>query len=641
MAARTALWYTLALGLACLAMALPAAAFADSLAFLGPAFRFTPPGSSVNGGVSVKAFTTAGGALAGASVTFRAPASGPSFVFSNGAASITVSTDASGVARADLAANAMPGLAIVTASLAGANDASTRLAIIGPVTLDANWVHEADAGSLVDLSGTVHLPWLECTYADRAAQLLRDTSASASLNGVPLSGVSIFIPQTCSAGPDVHILVTAWTDRFVPGDYAVDLLVSLPQGLGLVEARAPLHIKAPVQVTTSSGAVLDFALYNSHGFSLYDDCAIVQAMAGRAGDSGWPASGPPGFDLPFGLLHVDATNCVAGNDLGTPRGPLALPALLGVPADLPDGASVWAYGPSADNPQAHWYSLDATTSGRFARWLLVDGGAGDDATTEDVALHSTIAVAIPRNGAAAGALQDLWWGGPAENGWGLSLTQHGSKLFGGLFIYDASGNPTWVVMPDGAWDAAGTVYQGSLYRPHGTRYDAYRAESLVPGAPVGSVRITVSSLSSLVLDYTIDGVSGRKTLQLQRFGPPDPMVTVSNLADLWWGGPEQNGWGFALAQQASTLFGVFFTYDVNGDPTWFVAPSATLRTTANTTSKLYRTHGSKWIGAPYDASRLDAVEVGQVNYKMVRDSGPLEITVDGFPLSLNVTRQPF
>jgi hypothetical protein len=423
----------------------------------------------------------------------------------------------------------------------------------------------------------------------------------------------------------------------VPDDYAVDLLVSLPQGMGLAEARANLRINAPIQAATSGG-VLDFALYSAHG-NFHDDCQVQQVATGRLGDGGFPASGPPGFDLPFGVLRLDATSCSVGNDLGVPRSPLNFIALLGTASDLPDGAQVWAYGPTADNADAHWYSLRSTLSGRFARWLVIDGDNGDNKTTPDVALHSTFALAIPRNGATSGALQDLWWGGTTENGWGLSLTQHGARLFGGLFIYDASGNPTWVVMSAGTWDASNTVFQGPLYRPHGTRYDAYRADGFVAGAPVGTLRLTVNSLSSLSMDYVIDGVSGHKALQRQRFGPRDPTVSAGNLADLWWGGPDENGWGFALAQQASTLFGLFFSYDTNGNPTWFVAPSGSSYSPA---SKLYRTHGAPWVGAAYDASRLTVTEVGQVSYRMgTFTGGPLEMTIDNVPIFKDVTRQGF
>ena len=46
-------------------------------------------------------------------------------------------------------------------------------------------------------------------------------------------------------------------------------------------------------------------------------------------------------------------------------------------------------------------------------------------------------------------LQDMWWAGSAENGWGMSLVQHNDTLFGALYIYDRTGKPIWVVMPGG------------------------------------------------------------------------------------------------------------------------------------------------------------------------------------------------
>ena len=39
-------------------------------------------------------------------------------------------------------------------------------------------------------------------------------------------------------------------------------------------------------------------------------------------------------------------------------------------------------------------------------------------------------------------LQDMWWSGPAENGWGMSVVQHGDRLFAAIYAYDADGAPT-------------------------------------------------------------------------------------------------------------------------------------------------------------------------------------------------------
>src|SRR5206468_2021643 len=46
---------------------------------------------------------------------------------------------------------------------------------------------------------------------------------------------------------------------------------------------------------------------------------------------------------------------------------------------------------------------------------------------------------------------DMWWGGAAQNGWGLAILQQYRGLFAVWFTYDAAGAPTWLVMPAGDW----------------------------------------------------------------------------------------------------------------------------------------------------------------------------------------------
>jgi hypothetical protein len=64
--------------------------------------------------------------------------------------------------------------------------------------------------------------------------------------------------------------------------------------------------------------------------------------------------------------------------------------------------------------------------------------------------------------APANPWQDLWWSGSAENGWGVSIAQHGAKLFAAIYVYDAQGKPTWYVLPDGTWAAGLKARSGGL-----------------------------------------------------------------------------------------------------------------------------------------------------------------------------------
>ncbi len=107
---------------------------------------------------------------------------------------------------------------------------------------------------------------------------------------------------------------------------------------------------------------------------------------------------------------------------------------------------------------------------------------------------------------------DLWWGGTAQNGWGVTINQQYRTLFCLWYTYDIAGRPTWFVVPSGSWTAA-NVYTGTAYRASGppwigVPYDASR-HSL---APVGSVTFTFGDANNAVMGYTIDGVSGTNAL---------------------------------------------------------------------------------------------------------------------------------
>jgi hypothetical protein len=236
---------------------------------------------------------------------------------------------------------------------------------------------------------------------------------------------------------------------------------------------------------------------------------------------------------------------------------------------------------------------------------------------------------------------DLWWAGAQENGWGLSLTQHGAMLFGALFIYDAAGRPVWAVMPGGSWDAGFTRFTGALYRPTSSWFGSYDAARFNVGAPAGTATLSFSGLSSATLSYTLDGVSGSKSIQRQAFGPADPTPTAS-FADLWWGGTEQNGWGVAIHQQYRTLFSIWFTYDSGGRTTWFVVPGGRWDTATHFTGTAYRPSGSAWLGAAYSPAAFVATPVGEIDFTFEGiDRATMRYAVDGIAQSKQLVRQPF
>ena len=237
--------------------------------------------------------------------------------------------------------------------------------------------------------------------------------------------------------------------------------------------------------------------------------------------------------------------------------------------------------------------------------------------------------------------QDLWWAGSAENGWGMSITQHGSMIFAAMYIYDDAGKPTWVVMPGGSWNAASTDFTGALYAPKGTWFGAYDASRLAAGAPVGSATLHFTSLGTATLTYTIDGIAGSRSIVRQPFGVADS-TPVASYGDLWWGGDSQNGWGVAINQQYRTLFCVWYTYDTNGAPAWFVVPGGQWTNASTFTGTAYRTAGSPWLGHVYDPSALRSSAAGSVTFSFTDlNHAVMTYTIDGVTQSKPITRQPF
>ena len=243
--------------------------------------------------------------------------------------------------------------------------------------------------------------------------------------------------------------------------------------------------------------------------------------------------------------------------------------------------------------------------------------------------------------AVASPWQDMWWAGPEENGWGVSVVQHGERLFVVLYAYDEGGRPTWWVVPGGSWNAARTVFSGAVYAPRGSPFHAYDAEKFSVGPPVGQVSIAFESAGRAVLEYSISGAAGRKALSRQLFGPLD-VPPRQALGDMWWGGIAQNGWGLAVLQQHRTLFMVWFTYDANGAPAWYVMPQGAWTDDSTYEGRIYRATSSAWLGKVYDPSRFATADVGAFRFRLTGETtATFAYSVEGRSGVVEVGRQGF
>jgi hypothetical protein len=149
--------------------------------------------------------------------------------------------------------------------------------------------------------------------------------------------------------------------------------------------------------------------------------------------------------------------------------------------------------------------LDATNASLD---YTIDGISGHRAIQREV-----FGVDDPTSTADVG---DMWWGGFAQNGWGIAVLKQHRTLFSVWFTYDAAGAPTWFVMPSGYWSDAST-WEGHIYRTTGSPWAgrAYDASALQV-TDVGAFRYKFG-IEGATFDYIIDGKSGTMALVRQPF----------------------------------------------------------------------------------------------------------------------------
>jgi hypothetical protein len=123
----------------------------------------------------------------------------------------------------------------------------------------------------------------------------------------------------------------------------------------------------------------------------------------------------------------------------------------------------------------------------------------------------------PQDSTPVATYGDLWWGGTAQNGWGVAINQQYRTLFSVWYTYDNTGKTVWYVIPGGAWTSANT-YSGAAYRVTSSRWlgTTYNPAAFSPQA-VGNVTFTFTDINNAVMTYTVDGITQSKNLSRQPF----------------------------------------------------------------------------------------------------------------------------
>jgi hypothetical protein len=186
------------------------------------------------------------------------------------------------------------------------------------------------------------------------------------------------------------------------------------------------------------------------------------------------------------------------------------------------------------------------------------------------ALVLLFAALIPLRALASPAA-GYWWN-PASPGSGFVIEIQGNSMFMAGFLYDASGNASWVASSGPM--TTPTQYSGSLITYHGgqTLTGAYQPATLTSPA-IGTISINFATDTTGTVNWP--GGSNNVTVPIQRFdivpGGSTATQPATNPQTGWWWNESEGGRGFAIEVQGGTMYFAGYMYDVNGNPTWYLA----------------------------------------------------------------------
>ncbi len=110
---------------------------------------------------------------------------------------------------------------------------------------------------------------------------------------------------------------------------------------------------------------------------------------------------------------------------------------------------------------------------------------------------------------------DLWWNA-SESGWGVALTQQFGVIFAALYSYDGSGKAIWYVASSCV--VAGNACSGSLYQVNGgSPLTGAWSSANKTVATVGTVSFAFSDATNGIMNYSINGVNGSRSITRQSF----------------------------------------------------------------------------------------------------------------------------
>jgi hypothetical protein len=242
--------------------------------------------------------------------------------------------------------------------------------------------------------------------------------------------------------------------------------------------------------------------------------------------------------------------------------------------------------------------------------------------------------------------QGLWWGGAAEDGWGINLAQQGDLIYATWYTYDAAGKPSWLAML--ASKTAPNAYAGNILEVHGSPYNASPYNPAAKASQtVGTGTLTFTDAGNGTFAFTAKSVTRSIPISRLVFGTQPVCVqnaapnfaTATNYQDLWWN-PSEDGWGINFAQQGNLIYATWYTYDTDGSPLW-LASLLSPATAGTWSGALLRVTGAPF-GPTYDPGKKAVATVGTATLAFTNgNAATWSYTVNNAPGQKAITRFTF
>ncbi len=156
------------------------------------------------------------------------------------------------------------------------------------------------------------------------------------------------------------------------------------------------------------------------------------------------------------------------------------------------------------------------------------------------------------------------------------------------------------------------------------------ADSLAPSLNFDGSRVVFESASTA---FGLNGLTGGVVERVNTSAPTTRSAT-------WWVDAE-SGWGLSIFDQGNVIVPAWFTYDSDGEPTWFFVPGAFAQADGSFRGDLQRLSGVRFdqISGP---ATSNTQTVGSATFRFLGDDGlEFSYTVDGVTQSKRMTRFPF